>query len=113
MFLQIFNDLKERYSQEDSRCLSLVAIACFLIDKGCNWTATNKKNRTAAEALQLSWRSARVADTFKSACDDHHLSYVKNRATGTPKYLLVGNTLHGLDSNGRMSSIALEGKHQL
>jgi len=113
MFLQIFQDLKQRYPEEFSRYLSLIAIACFLIDKGCDWLATNKENRTAAVELHYLLEPIGVADIFKTECDDHHLSYVKNRAPGTPKYLLIGKTLHGPDSNGRMSSIALEGKHQL
>jgi hypothetical protein len=104
--------LKIKYPKEDSGILSLVAVACFLIDKGCDWTATNKKGRTAAEILPLFWIGSTFAKIFKKECDEHHLSYhsyVKNNAQGTPKYLLVGNTLHGPDSNGRMSSITLEG----
>jgi len=82
-----------------------VAVACFLIDKGCDWTATNKKGRTAADELR-SWFD--VAEIFIEECDRRHLSYQMLNAKRLP-WCVVGDTLHGRDSNGRMSSFTIDG----
>ena len=108
MFLQIFNDLKEKYSKQDLSYLPLVAVACFLINKGCDWTAKNKKGRTAAD--KLPWLPWKAFDCFfKEECDNYHMFYVMKKAQGTRKCLVVGNRLYGPDSNGCMSSVVLEG----
>ena len=103
MFMQIFDDLKKNDPQEDSQCLSLVAVACFLIDKGCDWLATNKKNRTAAEALRVWMRSTRVAGIFCRECLRHHLmALARNASNDQLKQLAAGNWM---DQHGRLRII--------
>ena len=103
MFLQIFNDLKEKYPEEDSQCLSLVAIACFLIDKGCDCLATNKKNRTAADQLKYRAGSTRVLDIFETECLRHHLmALARNAPNDQVKQLAAGNWM---DQHGQSRSI--------
>ena len=102
MFLQIFLVLKEKYPQEDSRSLSLVAVACFLIDKGCDWLATNRENRTAADQLQFWWRSTGDADIFKRECLRHHLMARPRYASNDQLQMMASSCM---DQQGRLRSI--------
>ena len=87
---------------EDSRCLPLVAIACFLIVKGCDWLATNRKNRTAADEVQISWRSAAVAGIFKTECLRHHVMALARYASNYQLQLIAGSCM---DQHGRLRSV--------
>ena len=103
MFLQIWHKLKQKYPQEDSRFLPLVAIACFLIDKGCDWLATNKENRTAAVEITYLMESTAIADIFKRECLRHHLmALARNASNDQLKQLAAGNWM---DQQGRLRSI--------
>ena len=103
MFLQIFDGLKKSYPQEDSRCLSLVAIACFLIDKGCDWTATNRKNRTAADEVDYWLGSTGVADIFRREGFRYHsIAKLKYASNDQLKQLAAGNWM---DQHGQSRSI--------
>ena len=105
MILQIFNDLKEKYPDEDSRCLSLVAIACFLIDKGCDWLATNKENRTAADEVQFCMRSIDVVEIFRRECFRYHSIAKLKYASNDQLDQLADNASHCMDQHGCSPSI--------
>ena len=94
--------MKENYPLEDSRYLPLVAIACFLIDKGCDWLATSKKNRTAAVEVDYWLGFPRVANIFKTECLRHYLTDLVKNGSIDQLQLMAGNCM---DQLGRSRSI--------
>ena len=94
--------MKREYpKEEDSRDLSLVAVACFLIDEGCDWTAIDKRGCTATDKLPT-WKH--IADIFKVECKRHHMmAAIRNTPNAQIKDVNMwdGSTLHDLDLDGR------------
>jgi len=96
--------LKEKYSDKDSRFLPLVAIACFLIDKGCDWLSENEFKRSAVDALENCYRLLRdnTVAVFKNEGHRHFLAAkVRSEPEVNTINVWVGNDLHGLDKRGR------------
>ena len=83
-----------------------MTIACFLIDKGCDWTATNQRGLTAAD--ELNFTSDCAIEIFKKECHRHYLAAIV-KGTAMNKGVNAGNTLYRTDSLGRMSSTTLIG----
>ena len=103
MSLQIWLKLKVKYRQEDSRFLLLVAVACFLIDNGCNWLAENKSKRSAVDTLHNSLYFQKFI--FKNEGHRHFLTAKVNSEQQVNSISVwVGNDLHGLDERGRSCS---------
>ena len=110
MSLQIWLKLKVKYRQEDSRFLLLVAVACFLIDNGCNWLAENKLKRSAVYALQYCYwvRMGSENTTFLIFKNEGHQHFLAAKVHSAPEVnsisVWVGNDLHSLDERGRSCS---------
>jgi hypothetical protein len=90
--------LKRQYPDKESSYLSLVAIALFLIDNGCDSTATNERGRSAADELHSTKES--VAVIFKVECKRHHMmADIYNTPNAQVKNLFVldSSTFRDLD----------------
>jgi hypothetical protein len=96
--------LKRKYPKEGLHGLSLVAVACFLIDEGCDWTAIDKRGCTAAAVRTAGLRIwEHIADIFKVECKRHHMmAAIKFTPNAQIKDVNMwdGSTLHDLDLDG-------------
>ena len=77
-----------------------MVIALFLVENGCNWMKTNKKNRTPAAEISLLSTSIPVWEILKREGHRYYLKSILNSIESTQLEnisLWVGSECYGLD----------------
>ena len=97
--------------------LPLVAIALFLIDNGCNWTAINNSDSTAAEEIWPYLSGAKIRNIFQLEGHRHYAAHqiMAMPSTQLPTNIIsVGNKNYALlQQSGRTMRTNIQCKNSL